>query len=39
VGVSTISEIAECNKHLQTTDVVRFVLNKAPESTTRYAYY
>jgi protein-tyrosine kinase len=39
VGTSKVSEIEECNKHLQATDVVRFVLNKVPESTTRYAYY
>ena len=39
VGTTTISEIEECNKHLQATDVIRFVLNKAPESTARYAYY
>jgi protein-tyrosine kinase len=39
VGTSTVSEIEECNKYLQGTDVVRFVLNKAPESTARYAYY
>jgi protein-tyrosine kinase len=39
VGTSTVSEIEECNKHLQATDLVRFVLNKAPESTTRYSYY
>lgn len=39
VGTSTVSEIEECNKHLQATDVVRFVLNKVPESATRYTYY
>jgi protein-tyrosine kinase len=39
VGTSRVSEIEECNKYLQGTDVVRFVLNKVPESTTRYAYY
>jgi protein-tyrosine kinase len=39
VGTSTVSEIEECNKHLQATDVVRFVLNKVPESNTRYCYY
>lgn len=39
VGTSTISQIQECNKHLQATEVVRFVLNKVPESTTRYSYY
>jgi protein-tyrosine kinase len=39
VGTSTVSEIEECNKHLRATDVVRFVLNKVPESSTRYSYY
>jgi protein-tyrosine kinase len=39
VGTSKVSEIQECNKYLQDTDLVRFVLNKAPESTSRYAYY
>src|SRR5262245_58436150 len=36
VGNSTISEIKECNRHLQGTEVVRLVLNKSAESTTRY---
>ena len=31
VGTSTASEIKECNKHLQTSAVVRVVLNKASE--------
>jgi protein-tyrosine kinase len=39
VGTSTVSEIEECNKHLQSADVVRFVLNKVPESSTNYHYY
>jgi protein-tyrosine kinase len=39
VGTSKVSEIEECNKYLQGTDVVRFVLNKVPESATTYAYY
>ncbi len=39
VGTSTVSEIEECNKYLQGTDVIRFVLNKVPEAATRYAYY
>jgi protein-tyrosine kinase len=39
-GTSKISEIEECNRHLQETEVVRFVLNKVTESTTTYyAYY
>jgi protein-tyrosine kinase len=39
VGTSKVSEIEECNKYLQATDVVRVVLNKVPESATAYAYY
>ena len=40
VGTSKISEIEECKKYLQGTDLLRFVLNKAPESSTAYlAYY
>lgn len=39
VGNSKVSEIEDCFKYLQTTDVVRFVLNKAPESHATYAYY
>jgi protein-tyrosine kinase len=39
VGTSTVSEIEECNKHLQSTDLIRFVLNKVPESNSHYRYY
>jgi Mrp family chromosome partitioning ATPase len=41
VGTSKISEIEECNKYLQATDVVRVVLNKVSVSDpiTRYSYY
>jgi Mrp family chromosome partitioning ATPase len=39
VGTSTVSEIEECNKYLQSTEVVRFILNKAPDANTRYSYY
>jgi protein-tyrosine kinase len=39
VGTTKVSEIEECKKYLQGTDVVRFVLNKAPETTTKYLYY
>jgi protein-tyrosine kinase len=38
VGTSKVSEIEECNKYLQGTNVVRFVLNKVPESTTAVYY-
>jgi protein-tyrosine kinase len=39
VGISTLSEIEGCNKHLESAEVVRFVLNKVPESSTNYGYY
>lgn len=39
MGTSKIAEIKECNKYLQSTDVVRFVLNKAPASTSEYYQY
>jgi protein-tyrosine kinase len=38
VGVSKISEVEECTKYLEGTDVVRIVLNKVPESKSTYAY-
>jgi protein-tyrosine kinase len=38
VGVSKISEIEECSKYLEGAEVVRIVLNKAPESRLTYAY-
>jgi protein-tyrosine kinase len=39
IGVSTVGDIEECEKHLQATNVVRFVLNKVPESAANYLYY
>ena len=38
VGVSTLHEIKECNKHLQATEVVRMVLNKSHEPARRHYY-
>jgi protein-tyrosine kinase len=38
-GVSTISDIEECGKHLQATPLVRFVLNKATAAKDNYVYY
>jgi Mrp family chromosome partitioning ATPase len=38
VGVSTVHEIKECNRHLQSSEVIRVVLNKAQEPTARYYY-
>lgn len=37
VGTSTVSEIKQCSKHLQASEVVRLVLNKTPETTIAYA--
>jgi len=37
-GTTTASEIKECNKHLETTPVVRVVLNKASDATAKYYY-
>ncbi len=37
-GLSTVAEIKECNKHLDTTPVVRVVLNKAPVSAKEHYY-
>jgi Mrp family chromosome partitioning ATPase len=33
VGTTTISEVKECNRHLQTSAVLRIVLNKSAEPT------
>ncbi len=38
-GLSKTAEIVECTKHLQSTDVVRVVLNKATESGSHNYYY
>lgn len=38
MGVSKISEVQECTKYLEGTDVVRIVLNKVPESKSAYVY-
>jgi protein-tyrosine kinase len=39
VGTTKASEIRECNKYLETTELIRFVLNKVPESAAPYVYY
>lgn len=39
VGTTTVAQIKECNKHLQSAEVVRIVLNKVPEATVQYYYY
>jgi Mrp family chromosome partitioning ATPase len=38
-GKTTPAEIQECNRHLQSTEVVRMVLNKAAEPSHNYYYY
>ena len=37
-GATTKSEIEECNRHLQSAEVVRLVLNKVPDEAARYYY-
>jgi protein-tyrosine kinase len=37
-GVSTQHQVIECNKHLQSAEVVRIVLNRAQEPTGGYYY-
>jgi protein-tyrosine kinase len=36
IGISTIGQIKECTRHLETTPMVRAVLNKSPEAITSY---
>jgi Mrp family chromosome partitioning ATPase len=36
VGTSTVSEIKQCNRYLQSSDVVRVVVNKVEEPRTKY---
>jgi protein-tyrosine kinase len=38
VGVSTLHEIKECNRHLQATEVIRVILNKSHEPIKRHYY-
>jgi protein-tyrosine kinase len=39
VGTTTVLQITECSKHLQSAEVVRMVLNKVPETSANYHYY
>ena len=39
VGRSKVSEIEECNRHLESAHVVRLVLNKVPQLNTQYYSY
>ena len=38
VGATTVAQIKECNKHLESTSVVRVVVNKASDTTAAYSY-
>jgi capsular exopolysaccharide synthesis family protein len=35
-GATTLAEIKECNRHLQAASIVRVVLNKSADTTTKY---
>jgi protein-tyrosine kinase len=39
VGLTKASEVEECNRHLQTSHLVRVVVNKATDDNSRYYYY
>ena len=39
VGISTVSEIKECNKHLDSTSVLRVILNKSSDTQATHYYY
>jgi protein-tyrosine kinase len=39
VGTTSVAQIQECNKYLQSSEVVRLVLNKAREANANYYYY
>jgi protein-tyrosine kinase len=43
VGISTVAEIKECTKHLESASIVRVILNKSSDITSsyysRYGYY
>jgi capsular exopolysaccharide synthesis family protein len=38
-GISTVNQITECKKHLQSTELIRLVLNKADASASNHHYY
>lgn len=39
IGTTSIADINESNKHLQSAEIVRVVLNKVPASESNYYYY
>jgi len=38
-GMTKVSEIEECNKHLRSSQLLRIVLNKVPQEATQYYSY
>jgi Mrp family chromosome partitioning ATPase len=38
VGVTTLSDVEQCNRHLQSAEVVRVILNKSADTTAGYYY-
>jgi Mrp family chromosome partitioning ATPase len=39
VGTTKVSEIEECNRHLQSSHLVRLVVNKSTDANANYYYY
>jgi Mrp family chromosome partitioning ATPase len=39
VGTSKVSEVEECNRHLQSSHLVRLVVNKSNDANANYYYY
>jgi protein-tyrosine kinase len=39
VGISKVAEIEQCNRHLQSSQLVRLVVNKATDANANYYYY
>jgi hypothetical protein len=37
-GTTTVEEIKECNKHLESAEIVRVILNKSEDATSAYYY-
>lgn len=38
VGTTTPAEISECNRHLRSSEILRIVVNKVPETGNKYYY-
>jgi len=39
VGTTTVEQIKDCNRHLQSTEVIRLVVNKVAETGIKDQYY